>query len=400
MVSASEEFPWFPTMRFAMQVGSRWLCKGLAMRWLDSAKAALDRWRAMGELRSLAKRQSPLLRYEFESLVIDAKDALERGQSVVASEIWSRARVLSPNMAMTFEPALELLLRLQSDDEAEAFLVDAQKRYPRHAPLIESLAWLEFRRHDYAATLRRCAQLRRRTPMRVKSYWIAADTLLELDRDAEAEATLAAGIRAVDDNAGLRIHHAKIPERSQNWAEALKRWMSVWNDFHHPVSLSGAAKALKNLGRVDEADRLLSEGLYRTSVSHDLLIESAIFAEDRKDWEAAALRWETLRRRFPTIPHGYVHCLRPLSELGRKAEADEILREGIDRNPDDPALAIEYARLAHGRGDWPEAALRWAAVRGRFPTRQEGYDNGSEALVALGETEEAERIRSTRHAEQ
>src|ERR1700733_2778490 len=141
-----------------MEVGLCWLCRGLAMSWLEAARAALDRWRAMGELRAMARRRSPQLRQEFESLVIDAKDALERGQSAVASEIWSRARVLSPNMAMTFEPALELLLRLQSDDEAEAFLVDAQKRYPRHAPLIESLAWLEFRRHDYAATLRRCAQ--------------------------------------------------------------------------------------------------------------------------------------------------------------------------------------------------------------------------------------------------
>jgi tetratricopeptide (TPR) repeat protein len=370
------------------------------MRWLDAAKAALDRWRAMGELRAMTKRQSPQLRYDFESLVIDAKDALERGQSAVASEIWSRARVLSPNMAMTFEPALDLLLRLQTEDEAQAFLVAAHKRHPHHAPLIESLAWLEFQRHDYAATLRHCAQLRRRFPMRHKGYWIAADALLELDRDAEAEATLAAGIRYVEDNAGLRINHAKLPERSQNWAEALKRWMSVWNDFHHPASLSGAAKALKNLGRADEADQLLSEGLYRTSVNHDLLIESANFAEDRKDWEAATLRWETLRRRFPTVPHGYVHCLRPLSELGRQAEADEILWEGVNRIPDEPALAIEYARLAHGRRDWPEAVLRWAAVRDRFPTRQEGYENGSEALVALGETAEAERVRSRRHADQ
>ena len=367
------------------------------MSWLDAAKAALDRRRAMGELRAMAKRQSPLVRHEFESLVIDARDALERGQSAVASEIWSRARALSPNLAMTFEPALELLLRLQTVDEAEDFLVAAHKRYPRHAPLIEALAWLEFQRHNYAATIRRCAQLRRRFPMRGKGYWIAADALLELDRDAEAEATLAAGIRSVDDNAGLRIHHAKIPERSQNWAEALKRWTSVWNDFHHPASLSGSAKALKNLGRVDEADKLLSEGLYRTSVSHDLLIESANLAEDRKDWEAAVLRWETLRRRFANVPHGYVNCLRPLSELGRQAEADAILLEGIDRIPDDPALAVEYARLAHGRRDWPEAARRWAEVRGRFPTRQEGYDYGSEALLALGETEEAERVRSTRH---
>src|ERR1700677_3396093 len=137
-----------------MEVGSCWLCKGLAVSWFESAKAALDRRRAMGELRAMARRQSPLLRQEFESLIIDARDALERGQSAVASEIWSRARVLSPNMAMTFEPALDLLLRLQSVDEAEAFLVAAHKQHPRHAPLIEALAWLEFQRHNYAATLR------------------------------------------------------------------------------------------------------------------------------------------------------------------------------------------------------------------------------------------------------
>ena len=35
-----------------------------------------------------------------------------------------------------------------------------------------------------------------------------------------------------------------------------------------------------------------------------------------------------------------------------------------------------------------------------FQQRHEGYDNGSAALVALGETAEAERVRSMRHAEQ
>ena len=219
------------------------------------------------------KRQSPLLRYEFEALVIDAKDALERGDPTLASAIWSRARALSPDMAMTFQPAVELLLRLQSDDEAETILIAGQKRHPRHPPLIEALAMLEFRRHNYAATLRYCAQLRRRTPLREKGYWVAADALIELDRVSEAEATLAAGIRFVDDNVGLKIAHARIPERSRNWGEALKRWTSVWNDFHHPLSLLGVVQALKNLGRIDEADRFLSEGLYRTAVNHELLIE-------------------------------------------------------------------------------------------------------------------------------
>lgn len=370
------------------------------MKWLESVKAILDRWRAMGELRAMEKRQSPLLRHEFEALVIDAKDALERGDPTLASAIWSRARALSPDMAMTFQPAVELLLRLQSDDEAETILIAGQKRHPRHPPLIEALAMLEFRRHNYAATLRYCAQLRRRTPLREKGYWVAADALIELDRVSEAEATLAAGIRFVDDNVGLKIAHARIPERSRNWGEALERWTSVWNDFHHPLSLFGVVQALKNLGRIDEADRFLSEGLYRTAVNHELLIESANFAEARQDWQEAVRRWATLRRRFPFVPHGYVSCLRALSELGRQAEAEEILREGLDRLPDHPGVAIAYARFAHDRRDWPEAALRWAQLRHRFPKRHEGYDDGSAALMALGETAEAERVRSMRHAEQ
>ena len=54
----------------------------------------------------------------------------------------------------------------------------------------------------------------------------------------------------------------------------------------------------------------------------------------------------------------------PVRELPTVFEPEQ----GISPNDDDDCrLAVEYARLAQSRKDWPEAIRRWDLVRQRFP---------------------------------
>ena len=63
-------------------------------------------------------------------------------------------------------------------------------------------------------------------------------------------------------------------------------------------------------------------------------------------------------------------------------------------SPADPSVAIEYAWIAHNRHDWPEANLRWAAVRAGFPHHQNGYTNGAQALREAKRFDEADALLS------
>jgi predicted Zn-dependent protease len=349
----------------------------------------------MRELRSLEGQETKDSYWYCKNLIVEAREALERDLRARAMEVWTHAYAKFPKEAIKSGPALELLLQLNLYDDAEALMQKGRKQYPNDPRFLEGLAQVAYKRGDREEALRRCETLRRKIPGSVRGYWIAAATLSELGRAEEAEAVLARGLKASPHDVGLRIEYARLADRRQDWVEALKRWTEVLEVYGHLSGAVGMAATLAKLERHDDADQVLSTVLYKAGNQQGIWIESAHIAEHRHDGAEAAKRWSKVRERFPLVSVGYVHGLRSLLESGRQEEAEAMLREGIERLPDDPAILIEYAWLAHRLGNWTEAAQRWATVRQRFPKRQEGYERGSDALDALGQTLEAARVRAT-----
>jgi hypothetical protein len=62
--------------------------------------------------------------------------------------------------------------------------------------------------------------------------------------------------------------------------------------------------------------------------------------------------------------------------------AEDLLRTAIEHFHDKSWPGIRFARLAHDRGDWPEAAARWQAVLQRFPNETEVHSLLAAALKA------------------
>jgi tetratricopeptide (TPR) repeat protein len=364
------------------------------MTWLDDARAWLERWRVMREMRAMERRDREGQHWDFAGMINEAQDVLERGNRPRATELWTRAYATFPGMAMKSPTALDFLLRFQLYDEAEAMMTVARKRYPHRAHALEGLAMVAYKRGNHEVAVQRCEPLRKKHPSSLVGYWVAAAALADLGRSIEAEAMLASGIRVAPQDVGLRLEFAKLAERGKDWPEALKRWTEVYGRYGHLAGVVGSANALKELGRYDEADQHLSAVMYKAGNDLSVWLEYARIAEHKRDWEDAVCRWEGVRKRFPMLPMVYVSGLRPLLELGRHSDVETVLLSGIERVPDDPSALIELAWIAHRRGDWPEAENRWATVRERFPKRREGYERGSEVLSALGRTAEALQIRN------
>jgi tetratricopeptide (TPR) repeat protein len=353
----------------------------------------LTRRRAMRELGSLQKEASADGRGIFKDFMAEAHEAFDRDLRGRAAQIWTQAYAKFPDLAMFSPSALELLLKLQLYDEAELIMRRGLTKHKREVHFLEGLATVAYQRGDWAEAEKRSATLRARHPSNLKGYWIAAACLSQLGRSKEAEAILGRGLTMRPDDVGLRIEFARLAERRQDWSEAIARWTDVLDVHGHLAGAIGKANVLTQLQRYDDADAVLDSVLHKSGNQSGVWIQYAHVAESRPDWAAAADRWERFRMRFPLDPTGYIRGVVPLEKLRKHEAADGIVAEGMERIPDDPAIAVEFALLAHRRENWETAVQRWSHVRTRFPTRHEAFDLARQALEALGRTDEAADLR-------
>jgi tetratricopeptide (TPR) repeat protein len=353
-----------------------------------------QRWWAMRQMRSLQKQDSHDHEWDFKGLIFQAEEALDRDLRTRARELWTQAYARFPDLAMNSETALELLFRLGLYQEAEDLMTRAVKQYPRSMQALEGLATVTHRRGKHDQALRLSELLRKNHPSSLKGYWIGAASLSHLGRPQEAEALLAKGLQMGPDDLILHIEYARVAERRQDWDETLRRWAYVHETLDNLVGTIGIAATLARLGRYDEADAILTGVFYKTGNNFAVWMTYVNIAEQKEDWEEAATRWTTVRERFPLSPFSYTGPIKSLEKLGRQQEAEEILREGIERLKQEPSIFIEYAGLAYRSGNWGNVAERWGVVRKRFPGMPEAYKWEAAALEALHRPEEAASIRA------
>ena len=154
-----------------------------------------------------------------------------------------------------------------------------------------------------------------------------------------------------------------------------------------------AAVALRETKRLDEIDALLREAMTRFPEADWPLVESVWAAYASGVREAAILRAQHLRARFPANEAGYRVAAVALRESERFDEMDALLREAMTRFPDEAWPLEESAWAAHLSGDWEEGARRAELLRARFPTRPAGYRVGIHALRRAKRPDEADAVR-------
>jgi tetratricopeptide (TPR) repeat protein len=133
----------------------------------------------------------------------------------------------------------------------------------------------------------------------------------------------------------------------------------------------------------------LAEAAERLPENVLIALERARLANARRDWPEAARRWQAVRPHFADNPSAYVGAGTALRLAGRFDEAESLLAEAAERLPENVPIALERARLANVRRDWPEAARRWYAITKRWPTEPEGYLGAITTLNKAGRSNEA-----------
>jgi tetratricopeptide (TPR) repeat protein len=240
----------------------------------------------------------------------------------------------------------------QRIEEGEGVLRDAMARFADDAGLPVEYAWLAFARRDWEEALRRWEDVRARFPHHTAAFTGLSHTLRELGRLDDAEEMVAAAVAAHPDDGGLMIEHASLARHKRNWPAAVARWEVVRTRY--PGELGGyvgAALALRELRRLDEADALLEEAMRRFPFDAQAFLDYGEVATRRGDWSTALQRLIEAQRRFP----GHMPIQQALHEAQSRAAGD------------DPDLAVAAAAADDAAQDEMRAMLaRFTSLGGDF----------------------------------
>lgn len=353
-----------------------------------------DRRDAMKELRDIKREEAPFIQYEISASLNAIKAAAFQERPEAALKAWETLNARAPELAATSLTVIRSFVSLGMYDRADELLTDAMTRYPGAIEFLEAYAEVGLRRGDPHEALRRWEAVRNASPRSPRAWIFNALCLKTLQRYDEADRLLERAIAIVPDDQMAATEYAKIADERGDIEEALRRWQQMRDRLDNLTGWVEVAIRLRRLGREQEAVALLEKAQWRFQSSARPSIELVRMTYEKGDVEGALRQWEAMRSGYPQEPTGYIAAAQALRTLGRIEEADLILSMAAERITGISEPTVEYARFAHGRNDWPEAARRWEMVRDRFPEREEGYTWGGDALEFAGQPDAAARVRA------
>ena len=312
--------------------------------------------------------------HDSELLFERARLAEARGQWDAACRDWEMVRSLLPDHWVGYLSAIHSLRKANRFEEASAVAEAGHAHHPGDHRFSVEYARLAEAQGNWDEAVRRWALTRARFPALRDGYAGGAEALRRADARTAADTLLAEGVTRLPGDLDLWVAWARMAVTHGDWPEAASRWAAVAARFpDHPTGYLGQAVALREDRRLDDAEPVLAEAVRRFPQDPDLLPEWARIAHWRQDFETALPRWETVLALMPDNAMSYLASADVLRALGRIPEAEDRLRDAMERFPDQSEPALAYARLAGGRPDPAEAHDRWTVALERFPDRLDAY---------------------------
>jgi tetratricopeptide (TPR) repeat protein len=306
---------------------------------------------------------------------------------------WAAIRTKFPNEPLPYTEGARALQMLDRFAESDALIAEAKARFPADLSLAIAWANLAMRRRDWAEAADRWLIVQQQFPNDVHAVLEGSRALQDAGRIDEAETMLAEAIQRFPDHAILAGVRAEIAMRRQMWAEAATRWATIRQRFpdNAPAYAEGA-KALRQSGRLAEADALLTDAVRRFPTEPSVRFAWADAATSRTDWIEAHRRWEEVRLQLSSETRPWIESATALTNAARAEDADALLSQGIVQQPASLDIAFHWA-LHAARFQSAEVALgRWQRVRERFPDHTLGYTFGAQTLQDNGGATEAEAL--------
>ena len=228
-------------------------------------------------------------------------------------------------------------------------------------------AWAAMARQDSDEALRLWQRLRQQFPERPEGYICPVQVLWQAGRLSDAEVMAAEAFARFPDHPEMLVQYAWIAMMRERWDEALAWWgQARARAPERPDTYVWAARALWQSGRLDEAKAMAEAAAERFPASIEPQIECAWVAVARRDWEEARRRWLAVAERAPDRADAQIGAIQATRMVGRIDEAEAMATAALARFPDNTDVMVEHVWTAVAHEDWPAAAARLDAARGKF----------------------------------
>jgi tetratricopeptide (TPR) repeat protein len=162
---------------------------------------------------------------------------------------------------------------------------------------------------------------------------------------------------------GRRLHQGE-----DRWAEVARRLAAFRAELpDRPVGYSGLVNAYSPLGKIDEADAIVSDLAARFPNDLGVLREWIQAAFVREDVDAVIRRSAALLAAFPDERVAYEYGMLALRMAQRLDEAEALAEDAMRRFPEDRFLLRLRAENAVMRNDHAAAEARWRHLLDLFP---------------------------------
>ena len=212
----------------------------------------------------------------------------------------------------------------------------------------------------------------------------------ELDH---AEQAAVEGLARWPRNTALLVLSAELAAQRGDWAEAVRRWTSARERWPDRVDLLVAnVGALRESGRVAEAETLARHGLDRFPNHPEVNTSLAAVAAAKQDWPEVVERLRRVLAATPDSLPAAVGLVGALGRLNRPDEAEAAAQAALHLHPDNELLLVEFATLASRAERWNDAVDRWRQVYERCPPREAFYLQYVAALEAADRLVDADEV--------
>ena len=352
-----------------------------------------ERAKILRDVRNRSADQSEQMRFKVKDELTYALSALESGDYTRAKTIWEKLLIEYPTDAYKSVLTLKVLIGLRRYDEAALAMQNGLRRAPGNSYFLSGLGEVAQSRGNHSEAIEIYAKLRKQFPGVAMGYIGAVQSLKTQGRAAEAEDMAVIAIRKFPSDIRGFLECARLAVQRQDWEEALRRWLTICEQFNYFGAYVGAAEALRQLGRLSEAENLVQRARDLTSTDPGPLSEYALLAEAKGDTAEALQRWRGLLWRFPLNMPVYIVVSDAFQRLGEGAAAEATLRNAVDRFPTEMRPMLELAKLLHYKcRQYPAAAEAWGLLRQAFPDFRESYTSGADALHQAGRRQDAEAV--------
>lgn len=197
----------------------------------------------------------------------------------------------------------------------------------------------------------------------------------------------------------------------RDWHAAAEAWQAVIDHDRgrsRPGVFVQLGGVLRRLGRFDDAEQILVQGMARHPSNPRVAREAAEVAAAREDWDSAFRRWQqALDLDGSPLPSDQARLVALARRAGDLVAARAVADAGIAAAPDHEELWEERAETATEQRDWAVAADSWHRVEkiadrmlpprwhyrhglaleraGRLDGAQRAYEEAVTGLVEVGQ---------------